>query len=178
LQQTRLEPDPATIPPLRAERQIRAASQDLERFRRILLYLLLIGMTGVTLELYLLEHGETLWQFVPFAVLGPGLVLVAWVLLRPGRAALWSLRAVMALCTLAAPAGLFLHYEGNAEFELEMYPTMKGKELFWNSITGATPALAPGTMALLGLLGLACTYRHPLLRSPAGRQDAIQEKQQ
>ncbi|MFB3131882.1 MAG: hypothetical protein ACE10K_05095, partial [Rhodothermales bacterium] len=50
-----------------------------------------------------------------------------------------------------------------AEFELEMYPTLKGLELFWESIKGATPALAPGTMIQLGLLGWAYTYRHPAL---------------
>jgi hypothetical protein len=147
----------------------------LGRFRRILLYLLLMGMAGVSVELWLLEHGESIWQLSPFVALGPGMVCVAWVLLRPSRLNIWLLRGIMTLCTLAAPAGLYLHYHGNVEFELEMYPTLAGPELFWKSITGATPALAPGTMALLGLLGLACTYRHPLLRSPAGPRDAIQE---
>jgi len=40
---------------------------------------------------------------------------------------------------------------------------MEGFELFKESMMGATPALAPGMMAHLGLLGLALTYRHPLL---------------
>ena len=57
--------------------------------------------------------------------------------------------------------GLYLHYRGNVEFELEMYPSIRGFELFWKSITGATPALAPATMLLLGLIGLAYSYQHP-----------------
>ena len=34
-------------------------------------------------------------------------------------------------------------------------------------LTGATPALAPGAMVQLGLIGLAYTFRHPALRSAA-----------
>jgi hypothetical protein len=30
-------------------------------------------------------------------------------------------------------------------------------------VTGATPALSPGAVVLLGLLGLALTYGHPAL---------------
>jgi hypothetical protein len=44
------------------------------------------------------------------------------------------------------------------EFELEMYPGLSGLELFREAMKGATPALAPGTMTILGLLGLAYTY--------------------
>ena len=59
--------------------------------------------------------------------------------------------------------GMGLHYDGNVEFEREMYPSIAGPTLFWGAITGATPALAPGTLVLLGTLGLICTYRHPAL---------------
>jgi len=33
------------------------------------------------------------------------------------------------------------------------------------ALAGATPVLAPGSMSLLGVVGLALTYRHPLLRN-------------
>jgi hypothetical protein len=52
-----------------------------------------------------------------------------------------------------------LHFRGNAEFELEMYLSMAGTELIGKTLTGATPVFAPGTMALLGGLGLAASYR-------------------
>ena len=55
--------------------------------------------------------------------------------------------------------GVGLHYRGNHEFEREMYPTMAGMELVRNTLTGATPVLAPGSMALLGLVGLAAVHR-------------------
>ena len=54
-------------------------------------------------------------------------------------------------------AGVILHYRGNEAFELEMYPTLSGAALVFETITGATPVLAPGSMALLGLVGLAAT---------------------
>jgi hypothetical protein len=40
--------------------------------------------------------------------------------------------------------------------------------LISKTLTGATPVLAPGSMSLLGFVGLAFTYRHPALRSPFG----------
>jgi hypothetical protein len=49
------------------------------------------------------------------------------------------------------------------EFELEMYPSMAGFELVRESMSGATPALAPGTMLVLALIGLTYSYRHPRL---------------
>jgi hypothetical protein len=42
---------------------------------------------------------------------------------------------------------------------------MEGLKLFKAAITGATPALAPGSLIQMGLLGLAYTFRHPALRS-------------
>jgi len=47
-----------------------------------------------------------------------------------------------------------------------MRPSMAGLELLVESLTGAMPALAPGTMAQLGLLGLLVCFRHPALSAP------------
>jgi hypothetical protein len=64
--------------------------------------------------------------------------------------------------------GVVLHYQGNEEFELEMQPALSGRTLVGKTLTGATPVLAPGSMSLLGVVGLAFTYRHPLLRRHSG----------
>ena len=56
--------------------------------------------------------------------------------------------------------GVWQHYSGNVEFEKEIYPSLGGIDLFWESMTGATPVLAPGTMVGLGLLGLVCTRKN------------------
>jgi hypothetical protein len=59
---------------------------------------------------------------------------------------------------------MYLHLRANMEFQLEMDATLKGLDLFKKSIVAkAPPALAPGSMAQLGLIGLAYTFKHPKL---------------
>jgi ABC-type cobalamin transport system permease subunit len=65
------------------------------------------------------------------------------------------LLAIMGLFLVSGPVGVAMHFQGNVEFEHEMYPEMGGVELIQKTMTGATPVLAPGTMALLGLVGIA-----------------------
>lgn len=73
------------------------------------------------------------------------------------------LRVVMIGFVVTGVAGLVLHYRGNAEFELERVPTRAELELVWEALRGATPALAPGSMILLGLMGMLFCYQHPVL---------------
>jgi len=49
-----------------------------------------------------------------------------------------------------------------------MRSTMAGFELIWNSLTGATPALAPGSFIPLGLVGLIAVHRHPATTPDSG----------
>jgi hypothetical protein len=58
-------------------------------------------------------------------------------------------------------AGVGLHYDGNVEFERELHPKDTGVTFLRHTVAGATPVLAPGSMVLLGLIGIAHTYRHP-----------------
>lgn len=135
--------------------------------RLFLLGLVLLGILATTAELILLEHTEEPAQWLPLALLGAGLVAAVAAGARPGPATLRAFQVLMAGFVLAGGLGLWFHYRGNVEFELEMYPGLKGLELFRKSLSGATPALAPGMMSHLGLLGLAFTYRHPdLSRKP------------
>ena len=135
--------------------------------RTVLLAILTLGILGTASELYLLDHMEETAQWVPLVVLCASLVSVVWVGVAASRRSLRFMQAVMSVTVLSGPVGLLQHYRGNAEFELEMYPSMGGMELVWEALTGATPALAPGTMILLGLLGLAYCYRHPKLAPSA-----------
>jgi hypothetical protein len=73
-------------------------------------------------------------------------------------------QVIMSLCVVTGAIGVYLHYRGNVEFELERDGSLRGLRLFWEAIRGATPSLAPGALSQLGLLGLAYTYRHPALR--------------
>jgi hypothetical protein len=64
---------------------------------------------------------------------------------------------------LAGLVGIFLHVRSNVEFELELRPSIEGRALVVETLRGAIPALAPGAMAQLGLLGLLVCFRHPAL---------------
>jgi uncharacterized membrane-anchored protein YitT (DUF2179 family) len=131
--------------------------------RSLLLGLFLLGVLGAGTELVLLEHTENPWQWTPLVLMAISLLVLGWRALDRKAASLRVFQGTMILFVVGGLLGLLLHYRGNVEFELEMYPTLKGLDLFWKAITGATPALAPGTMIELGLLGLAYTYRHPAL---------------
>jgi hypothetical protein len=79
----------------------------------------------------------------------------------------------MVMFLVSGAVGVGLHYQGNKVFELEMSPSMSGLELMSKTFTGATPVLAPGSMSLLGIVGLVFTYRHPhLLREKRTTEEA------
>ena len=136
--------------------------------RRFLLILFIIGAVGTGAELLLMEHTDGFWQRVPLFLIVLPLVVLCWAALRPRPLILRVFQGTMLLVVLSGLVGCILHYQGNVEFELEMHPSRKGIELFWESITGATPSLAPGMMLTLGLVGLAYSYRNPRLGRPRG----------
>lgn len=145
----------------------RAEGPTLTAVRSFLLAILVIGVVGTGMELVLLEHTDGAWQWAPLVLLALALPILVWHAAARRRASTRALQAMMLLFILSGVAGLVLHYRGNVEFELEMHPSLEGLGLVWGAMTGATPALAPGTMIQLGLLGLAYTYRHPALTAPA-----------
>lgn len=134
--------------------------------RRVVLALVFVGAGGLALDLLLLGHFESPWQWAPLVLVGAALPAAGVLLVRPTAAAVRLFRALMVLCVAAGLLGLYLHYRGNVEFELEQDPLRHGFALFWEAIRGATPALAPASLSQLGLLGLASTIRHPALRHP------------
>jgi hypothetical protein len=127
--------------------------------RRAVLAILLFSTVGSLMELWLLGHYEDAWQFIPLGLLLLTLVVTTAYLLRPSEARRRVFVASMCIVAASGGVGYWLHYRGNVEFELEMYPERAGLELFRESMTGATPVLAPGTMTVIGLLGLAATWR-------------------
>lgn len=143
----------------------------IETWRRLALYLLILGVSGVTLELVLLEHYEDPWQWTPIALLVIGGIAGAAVLFRPTAPGVRTLQALMMAYVLAAGLGIFFHLKANVEFERELRPSIAGIELIVETLKGAMPALAPGAMAQLGLLGLLATYRHPSLSPRTTNED-------
>lgn len=143
-----------------------------ERWRRLALYLLLVGIAGVLAELVLLEHYEDPRQWTPIALLVVGGLVAAALATRPSAALVRSLQVVMAAYVVAAGVGIYFHLRANLEFERELRPSMAGVELVVETLKGAMPALAPGAMAQLGLLGLLVTHAHPKLTTAAS-EDAL-----
>ena len=132
--------------------------------RRILLFILLLGVIGIMAELFLLAHTEDLNQWIPIALGAITIVLSAIVGVRPSRGSIRLFQFVMLLMIISGGVGMYLHLHANMEFQLEMDPALKGLALFKKSIVAkAPPALAPGAMAQLGLIGLAYTFRHPAM---------------
>jgi len=132
--------------------------------RTFLLTIFIIGLLGAGAELLLLEHTEEFRQWIPLVLMAISLLVLGWHGWSHRSISLRVFQGTMLLFVFSGLIGVFLHYQGNVEFELEMYPTLAGWELFGKAMQGATPALAPGTMIQLGLLGLAYSYRHPILR--------------
>ena len=131
--------------------------------RAILLVALLSGLVGLGGELLLLEHFEDWRQKIPLALLSLALLVLIWHAIDRREAPVRALQLVMVVFIAAGAIGMTLHYQGNVEFELELRPSLSGVELFQKSMMGATPALAPGAMIQLALIGLAYTYKHPRL---------------
>lgn len=67
----------------------------------------------------------------------------------------------MVLSIMTGSIGLFLHMKGNFGFEREMYKNLSFFSLLWRSLREALPALAPGSMIYIGLLGLITALIQP-----------------
>jgi hypothetical protein len=130
----------------------------LRSVQRLLSATLLTGSLGTLGELLLLGHTGEATQWFPIVVLVCAVIVVAWQAIAPGRAAATALTVLMAAFVLVGALGVVLHYRSNAEFERELHPTEQGLLFLRKTATGATPLLAPGSMVLLGLIGLIQVY--------------------
>jgi hypothetical protein len=138
----------------------------LATLRRLLLALLVAGLVGTATELLLTGHDEDVWQMIPLAVLGIALVasvvMSVTIAVRPAKATstIRLFQVAMVLLILSGGMGSILHYQASVEFKREMDPSLNGFALFSSVMQSkAPPTLAPGTLGLLGLIGLACVFR-------------------
>ena len=127
--------------------------------RQFLAVTFLLGSIGLATELVLIGHIEDIWQQIPLALMLAGTAMLVWDWARPTVWSLKLVRVTMLLLVAGGLLGLALHYQSNVEFELEMYPDLRGLSLVREALTGALPALAPGALIQLGLIGLAYTFR-------------------
>ncbi|MEL6303746.1 MAG: hypothetical protein AAFQ20_03045 [Bacteroidota bacterium] len=120
--------------------------------RTILITFLFISI-GTIMELYLLEHYEDRLQLIPILCIALLLVLMVILLFRKSAIVQGVFKFVLLLTAGSGVYGIFLHLSANYEFEQEMRPSVKGWDLFVESLSGALPTLAPGSMIVLALIG-------------------------
>jgi hypothetical protein len=130
---------------------------------QLLLALGVIGIVGLEIELALLRHAESLSQWIPHVTLFIGLLTTPAVYFRPGPRTLRAFQLMMIIFTAVGALGVYFHLHGNVEFAQERDPSLSGVRLLWKALRGASPALAPGALGQLGLLGLLYSYKHPAL---------------
>ena len=126
----------------------------MHRVSQLLTLILLVGGVGTLADLVLLGHVEGWQQLVPVVLLGVGVLVSGWHLLAPRSVSLRAVQWLGGLYVASGLLGLWFHYQGNLEFEREMAPDAAGWPLIKAVLTGATPALAPGTMVWFGALAL------------------------
>ncbi len=106
-------------------------------------------------------HYEDPVQWIPLVLLAVAMVAtVALLLSLGGPVAMITRLFQIAMMSLIVGGGVgsIVHYRANLEFKHEMDPSLAGVALFTSVITAkAPPTLAPGTLAVFGLFGLACT---------------------
>jgi hypothetical protein len=145
------------------ESRLPGEALSLVTIRGLLLAIVFVGILGTGVELLLLGHFEDGVQLVPLVLLAAALVVAIWQVAAPGATGVRALQFVMVLCVAGGLVGIGYHYAGNEEFEREQFPGIEGVTLVGGTLRGATPVLAPGSMALLGLVGLTYAHRHPRL---------------
>lgn len=143
-------------------------SAPLGRLRRWLQLLLAAEILGLGAELLLMEHWEGWWQRTPLVLLAVGLVVLAGHAIGQNRATRRVFQLLMLLFVLSGGLGIWLHYNGRAEFRQELDPSLAGWALFRATMTGGTtpPVLAPGMMIQMGCLGLILALRDPAEPAP------------
>lgn len=139
----------------------------LARVRWALAAILIFGLFGIEVELFLLKHTDGFWQLLPVALVGATMLIAGWTAMRPTPASLGIFRVVMGVFLLVGLVGVYQHFTGNIGYEKESNPGLAGAELYRAAAMGSTPLLAPGAMLQLGLIGLLYTYRHPAFNRKA-----------
>lgn len=146
-----------------------------ETARRILLGIFLLGVVGIATELWLLGHYEEIDQAIPLGLAAAGALAAIAGAIKPSPLSIRLLQALMLLFVVSGFVGVWFHFQATTEFQLEMDPSLRGWALFQKAIVAkAPPALAPGAMIQLGLIGLAYTFRHPVFRQ-GGSADLLKE---
>lgn len=131
------------------------------RLRLFLLGLSAFICLGTLVELFFTEHWQQPVQLIPFALALVGLIALVGMILLPYPNSIIVLRVVMVALIGGSLLGMALHVYNNYIFAVEANPNATIGEVALDALTGVNPLMAPGTLAIAGLLALAATYHHP-----------------
>jgi len=133
-----------------------------DRLRRRLGLLLVAGLLGIGAELILTGHYEDRDQTLPLAAIGACLLCLGWSRRSPGPASRRLLGASWILLAIVGGAGIVLHFRSNYDFQTELHPELGVAGRFLASLRATSPpSLAPGSLILLGALGLVTLRARP-----------------
>jgi len=127
--------------------------------RRFLAVIFLLGSIGLAAELIFIGHVQDVWQQIPLVLIAAAAAALVWDAAQPTAWSVRLFRGAAVLLIAGGVLGVALHYQSNVEFEREMYPDLTGFRLVREALSGALPALAPGALVQLGLVGLAYAYQ-------------------
>ncbi len=151
-----------------------AATDDASVVRRSLIGLVVIALAGVTAELLVERHWGTAIRLVPWFALVALAYGALLMMRRPTAAAVRRVRILAVAVMIAAAVGVALHINEN----YVAGPLDQRYERIWASMSeverwssafskavGPAPTFAPAALALVALVLLVATQRHPALRA-------------
>ena len=127
------------------------------RITRLILIAIAFMSVGLSIELYLLDHYEGILQLIPIICVNTSMMLALALFKLRKQSILTLFNISLILTTISGITGIFLHLKANFEFEKEIKPSLAGMDLFVESLSGALPSLAPGSLFLLALIGYSYT---------------------
>jgi hypothetical protein len=146
----------------------------IKMMRSLILVILAIGVLGMLGELLLMRHyrHDSQWIAVALTLLTGACATVLALLtgacatvlaFNPNARMLRAVQLALLLVVLGSAFGVLEHLKVNYEVAAATDPALNAVSLVWEAFKGRSPALAPGALAQLGLLGLLFTFRHPNL---------------
>jgi L-cystine uptake protein TcyP (sodium:dicarboxylate symporter family) len=151
-----------------------AATDDASLLRRSLVSLVVIAICGLTAELLVERHWGTPVRLVPWFALVALAYAALLLMRRPTAAAVRRARMLAGAVMIAAVVGVALHINENyvagpldQRYE-QLWAGMSEVERWWAAFSkavGPAPTFAPAALALVSLVLLVATQRHPALRA-------------
>ncbi|MEP6693392.1 MAG: hypothetical protein ABJB39_01970 [Chloroflexota bacterium] len=156
-----------------------AVTDDASVLRRSLVGLVVVATAGLTAELLVERHWGTPVRLVPWFCLIALAYAALLLLRRPTAAAVRRARVIAGAVMIAAAVGVALHINENyvagpldQRYE-QLWAGMSEVERWWSAFSkavGPAPTFAPAALALVALVLLVATQRHPALGAPPSRR--------